>query len=117
MLFQQQKKSNQKNAVPRRFFILHYPTTFERTGSDSTSMCRAESSLVNQQGHAELSPLIKLNWRSNRSMISFAKVIGHHKKNVRKLPSRIGLVSLSKGLHIPSFVIATSQLYKAFRAQ
>jgi hypothetical protein len=50
-------------------------------------------------------------------MISFAKVIGHHKKNVRKLPSRIGLVSLSKGLHIPSFVIATSQLYKAFRAQ
>jgi hypothetical protein len=43
-------------------------------------------------------------------MISFAKVIGHHKKNVRKLPSRIGLVSLSKGLDVPSFAVKRQTL-------
>jgi hypothetical protein len=36
-------------------------------------------------------------------MFSLAKALVQHKKNVRKLRSRIGLVYLSKGLDVPSF--------------
>jgi len=43
-------------------------------------------------GHAELSPLISLNWRSIRSMISFAKVISQTRKTYGNFRSRIGLV-------------------------
>jgi len=41
-----------------------------------------------------LSDITSLYWLilEKKSMFSLAKVFGHHKKNVRKLPSRIGLV-------------------------
>jgi hypothetical protein len=65
---------------------------------------------MNQQGHAELSPLIKLNWRSNRSIISFAKVISQTRKTYGNFRSRIGLVYLSKGLDVPSFVVKRQTL-------
>jgi hypothetical protein len=47
-----------------------------------------------QTGHAEPIPLIILNYRSIRSMISFAKVISQATKTYGNFRSRIGLVYL-----------------------
>ncbi|MFT4835392.1 MAG: hypothetical protein ACI8UC_001154 [Psychromonas sp.] len=88
---QQQKKSNQKNAVyrdgracpahkpelplnsPRRFFILLNKSLFN--APVRTAHPCAEPNLEESKGHAELSPLINLNWRSIRSMFQLAKEI------------------------------------------